>query len=257
MPPERPALGRPAVLALAGLCALALVGHTVLLPLLPPVWRLAGSAPLYLVGVAGALLLALPAVFALAKRNGASPRPWFVAHVLAGAAGLVLVVVHAAGHWGRPPVLLLLLALVLLLQGMRARIKVADKLAGVMASRPRTFEGAPERVALAELLERKRKLLASLDPAAEEAIFSPGPGHWLRHPGLTLAYQRLVRAEAGLLGARRAAGLELSRWRQLHMIAGWLLFAGLIVHVVTVTFFAGYVADGGDVHWWHVAAWGA
>jgi hypothetical protein len=255
--PDHPALGRRTVLALGGLCALALVGHTLVLPLLPPVWRQAGSAPLYLVGVAGALLLLLPAAFAWAKRSAVSPRPWFLAHALAGAAGLVLVGVHAAGHWGRPPALLLLLAIALLLQGLRARTKGADKLAGLMASRPQAFEGEPDRTALAELLERKQGLLARLDAAAEEATFSPGPGHWLRRPGLTLAYQRLVRAEAELLGARRAAGLELSRWRQVHMFAGWLLFAGIFVHVVTVTFFAGYVAAGGDIHWWHLAAWGA
>jgi hypothetical protein len=254
---DQAALGRRAVLALAGFCALALVGHTLILPLLPPVWRLAGSAPLYLVGVAGATLLLLPAAFAWAKRSAGSPRPWFLAHALAGAAGVLLVVVHGAGHWGRPPALLLLLAIVLLLQGLRARTKGADKLVGVMASRPQAFAGKPDRTALAALLERKRELLARLDPAAEEATFSPSPGHWLRRPGLTLAYQRLVRAEAELLGARRAAGLELSRWRQVHMIAGWLLFAGIFVHVVTVTFFAGYVAQGGDIHWWHVAAWGA
>ena len=91
---EGPALGRRSVLVVAGFCALALAGHTALLPLLPPVWRQAGSAPLYLLGVTGALMLVLPAAFALAKRQGASPRPWFVAHALAGAAGLVLVVIH-------------------------------------------------------------------------------------------------------------------------------------------------------------------
>ena len=255
--PDQPALDRGAVLALAGFCAVALIGHTLLLPLLPPAWRLAGSAPLYLVGVAGAALLLVPAAFAWAKRSAGSPRPWFLAHSLAGAAGLVLVAVHAAGHWGRPPALLLLLAMALLLQGLRARTKGADKLVQVMASRPQAFEGGPDRAALAQLLERKRRLLVRLDPAAEEATFSPAPGHWLRHPGLTLAYQRLVRAEAELLGARRAAGLELSRWRQLHMIAGWLLFAGIFVHVITVTFFAGYVASGGEIHWWHLATWGA
>ena len=30
-----------------------------------------------------------------------------------------------------------------------------------------------------------------------------------------------------------------------------------IERVVTVTFFAGYVAGGGPITWWHLAAWGA
>ena len=30
---------------------------------------------------------------------------------------------------------------------------------------------------------------------------------------------------------------------------------GLVIHVITVTFFAGYVADGGPITWWHLTAW--
>jgi hypothetical protein len=27
---------------------------------------------------------------------------------------------------------------------------------------------------------------------------------------------------------------------------------GLLVHIVTTLFFAGYVSDGGEIYWWHV-----
>jgi hypothetical protein len=30
---------------------------------------------------------------------------------------------------------------------------------------------------------------------------------------------------------------------------------GLVIHVVTVTFFAGYVAGGEPITWWHLRAW--
>jgi hypothetical protein len=30
---------------------------------------------------------------------------------------------------------------------------------------------------------------------------------------------------------------------------------GLITHVIVVLFFAGYVADGRDIYWWHFTAW--
>ena len=32
------------------------------------------------------------------------------------------------------------------------------------------------------------------------------------------------------------------------------ILAGMITHIVVVTFFAGYVADGGEIYWWHVTA---
>ncbi len=37
------------------------------------------------------------------------------------------------------------------------------------------------------------------------------------------------------------------------MTGAWLLVAGLIAHVIIVTFFAGYAADGAEINWWHLA----
>ena len=68
---------------------------------------------------------------------------------------------------------------------------------------------------------------------------------------------RLAKAEAGLVGPRGAVPPALAHWRTLHIAVAFLFLVGLIVHVVTVTFFAGYVADGGPIDWWHLAAWGA
>ncbi len=30
-----------------------------------------------------------------------------------------------------------------------------------------------------------------------------------------------------------------------------------VIHVITVTVFAGYVADGRAVYWWRIAEWGS
>jgi quinol-cytochrome oxidoreductase complex cytochrome b subunit len=42
-------------------------------------------------------------------------------------------------------------------------------------------------------------------------------------------------------------------WRRGHLVLALLFVAGLAAHLVTVLFFAGYVADGREVYWWHFA----
>jgi len=55
---------------------------------------------------------------------------------------------------------------------------------------------------------------------------------------------------------RRAVPAMQAYWRAVHIAVALLFLAGLIIHVVTVTFFADYVADGGPITWWHLTAWG-
>jgi hypothetical protein len=78
----------------------------------------------------------------------------------------------------------------------------------------------------------------------------------MRSPRLALAYRKLAREESLLLGTRRAVSAQQAWWRPLHMALAWLFVLGVVIHVVTVTFFAGYVADGGAITWWHLRAWG-
>ncbi len=253
-------LGRRTLAAVAGCTLFALLLRYVVGPGLPPQWRSAGSPELYLTGVMGALLILVPLAFSIAKRGGraTAPRLWFIAHVLAGSLGAVLVSLHAAANWDRPPALLVILLFFLVLQGFWARTTVGDRLAVIMGSRTEAFanSGPAGAASLQGVLEDKRKLLSQLDGGADEATFSPTLGHWLAHPVHTLAYVRLTETEAGLIRARQTIDPVLSRWRRLHMLAAWLLVAGLIVHIITVTFFAGYVADGGEITWWHLTAWG-
>ena len=65
------------------------------------------------------------------------------------------------------------------------------------------------------------------------------------------------REESRLLGTRRAVGAAQAWWRPLHMALAWIFVLGVVIHVLTVTLFAGYVAGGGPITWWHLADWGA
>jgi hypothetical protein len=244
---------------LTAAAASAIAAWFALRPLLAPAWRTPGSPELYLAGVAGALLLLVPAAFALAKRGGTSrdPRAWFNAHVGCSLAGAVLIAAHSGGFLRRPPALLLLAIVALAALGVWARLRGSRRMAATFASKTHTFAppDTATRMRLEELITKKRTLLARLDPGANEGTFSVTLPHLLRKPRLALAYVRLAREESRLLGTRGAAGAAQAWWRPLHMALAWIFVLGIVIHVVTVTFFAGYVAGGGPITWWHLAQW--
>lgn len=222
-----------------------------------------GSVIGQLSAAAGTLLLLAPLLFVVVKRSGFSNSPpaWFVAHVLATLLGVCLIFVHvAAGDWLSPPGLVLLLLLALVLQGSLLRVIVSRGFALLFArtSLPAGFAVPPglDKSALQDLIDAKVRLLRKLEPAADEALFSPALKHWLGRPLLSLRYQWLAEREARLVGARASAGRELRWSRRLHLLAALLFYIGLLAHIVVVLFFAGYAADGGPVDWWHVTAWG-
>ena len=55
--------------------------------------------------------------------------------------------------------------------------------------------------------------------------------------------------------ARASVGAAQAWWRPLHLALAATFIVGLLIHVVMVTFFAGYVAEGRPVTWWHLTAW--
>jgi len=228
---------------------------------LPLAWREPGSPELYLVGVGGALLLLVPAAFALAKRGGRSrdPRGWFNAHVFCSLAGAVLIAVHSGGLLRRPPALLLLAVVALAALGVWARRRGARRMAATFASKTHVFAppDAETRARLKQLIEEKKFILEDLDRDADEGTFSVTLAHLLRRPRLALGYLRLAREESRLIGTRGAVGAAQAWWRPLHMALAWIFVLGVAIHVLTVTLFAGYVAGGGPITWWHLAAWGA
>ena len=227
---------------------------------LPELWRTPGSPALYLVGVVGVLLLLVPVAFVVAKRGGRGAHPvgWFNAHVVCSLAGMVLIAVHSGGFLRRPPALLLLALLGLAVLGVWARMRGSRQIASTFAAKAPAFQvpDAHTRERLRALITEKRTLLLQLEPQANEGTFSINLPHLIRAPALALAYRRLAREESALLGTRRAVPPQQAWWRPLHLALALLFVLGVIVHVVTVTFFAGYVADGGPITWWHLAAWG-
>lgn len=228
--------------------------------LLSEAWRVPGSPELYLAGVAGVILLLVPVAFVIAKRggSGANPVNWFNAHVLCSLAGMVLIAIHSGGFLRRPPALLLLALLALAALGVWARVRGSKRIAATFASKAPAFRvpDAATRERLRTLITEKRALLAQLDPQANEGTFSVNLPHVIRSPRLALAYRKLAREETRLLGTRGAVSAQQAWWRPLHMALAWLFVLGVVIHVITVTFFAGYVADGGPITWWHLRAWG-
>jgi hypothetical protein len=249
--------------ALRVLCAAALaaaVGWMALLPDLPHALHAPGSPTLQSVAILGAALLLVPVAYALAKRSPRTraPAAWASAHALAALAGGVLVSVHAAGRLLEPPALLLLNLLALMALGLWARIGGARRMANTFATKHSAFTAAdPElRGRLAGVIADKRRALAALDAGATEGTFSVTLGHWLAHPGAARRYAALARKEAQLMGQRASVGRVQAWWRVLHLLLALVFVLGLAVHVILVTFFAGWVADGGEVYWWHVSDWG-
>jgi hypothetical protein len=257
----RPDLSNARLVAFTALAVAAVAAWSAVRPLLPEAWRTPGSPQLYLTGVAGALLLLVPAAFALAKRGGRSRQPlwWFNLHAGCSLLGAVLIAAHSGGFLRRPPALLLLAIVALAALGIWARLRGARLMAATFGSKPHAFPPPDEagRARLRALIAEKRALLARLDPPAIEGTFSVTLAHLLRKPRLAFAYLRLEREEARLMGTRHAVSAAQAWWRPLHLLLAWTFVAGVLVHVVTVTFFAGYVADGGPITWWHLADWGA
>ena len=256
---RRPDLPDRMLVWIVAAAALAIAAWFALRPALRVSWSTPGSPELYIAGVLGALLLLVSMVFVVVKRSGHGrlAPAWFIAHVVCGTLGAVLVVVHSAGFLRRPPALLFLALLGLIVLGVWARVHLSARMAATFATKQRGFvpaEGA-SRTALAAVIERKRALLGSLDPAAQEATFSPTLVHWMCSPLASLRYARLVREENSLTGTRASVGTQQAWWRPLHLALAYVFVLGLVIHVITVTFFAGYVAGGEPITWWHLTAW--
>lgn len=255
----RPDLSDAKLAALLVAAALAIVGWFAFRAWLPEAWRTPGSAELYLAGVVGVALLLVPVAFSLAKRGGrsADPRGWFNAHVICSTLGMVLIAAHSGGFLRRPPALLLLALVALAVLGAWARIAGSRRMAATFASRLPTLAvpDAATRERLKAILAEKRRLLAMLAPGAHEGTFSVTLPLLLAKPRAALAYQRLAREESRLIGTRASLPRAQAWWRPLHLALAWIFVLGVVVHVITVSFFAGYVADYGPVHWWHVKAW--
>lgn len=236
-----------------------LVAFLFLTPLLPPDLQRPGSPLMQSLAIVGALLLLTPIAYVLAKRAGMSdvPNRWFIAHVVAALAGLILVVFHSGGALFKWPSLLLYALAGLVASGTYARLRIAHDMASTLGRKQAGF-AVPDpalQKQLRQVIGEKSEILAQLEPEAREGTFSVTLRHCIRSPRLALRYASLARREAILIGTRGSVGFVQAWWRPLHLALAALFLAGLFVHVVTVTFFAGYVAGGRTIYWWHLARW--
>ncbi|MBX2826418.1 MAG: hypothetical protein KTR33_16905 [Gammaproteobacteria bacterium] len=227
--------------------------------LVPGQWLRPGSALLQTSAALGSVLLLVPFCFSIHKRGGHATRPrrWFVLHVIASLIGTCLVVPHALAGLQGPPLILLLALFILVATGVIARIRIARWMADTPGSRLAPFAATSPQLKdqLRSLIEEKERVLQQLEPEACEALFSVTLQHWLRSPRLAWRYSRIAQRENSLIGMRGHLPVQQSWWRPLHIMAAWLFLLGLVVHVIVVIFFAGYVAEGEAIYWWHLADW--
>jgi len=228
-------------------------------PYLGADWHRPGSALLQSMAIIGALLLLAPFLFSLGKRGGMSavPNRLFILHVGASLAGVAFVAPHALAHFDGPPLWLVAALVIVIATGVVGRVFAATLFAASFAMKPAAFAShdAEKKAALQDLINAKRDVLSRLDPLANEALFSVTLAHWFRHPVHAFHYARLASREAQLVQNRQSLSRLASYWRPLHMLVAWLFLAGLIIHIIVVTFFAGYVAEGREIYWWHITAW--
>lgn len=235
----------------------ALLG-LVVAPTLPGELGRPGGPLLQGAAIIGALLLAASFVAVLMKKAGHPGKAGFRSHVWLASAGTVLVAVHSTGSLFKIPSLLLLLLVALIALGVWSRLVGSKRMARTFGTKMAGFSKPDEgtKARLGALILEKRNLLQTIDPAASEATFSLQPRHWLAVPGRALTYHRAVLEEHRLIGTRASVSPAQAYWRIVHRLLAWGFFAGLAIHVITVTFFAGYVAEGRVIYWWHLAEWG-
>jgi len=242
---------------------LALIASVVLFvlikPYLGPDWQRPGTVLMQSIAIGGALLLLVPFLFSIGKRGGYSavPNKLFILHVAASICGSFLVACHAVASFDGPPLMMLAALVLLMITGAFGRVYANRVFAASFAMKPTPFGAHDDstKAALKNLIEAKVAVLKRLDPAAKEAVFSVTLGHWLRRPVLSMAYARLAHRESMLVKTRQSLPRSGAYWRPLHLLLAWLFLAGMIIHIIVVTFFAGYAADGGEIYWWHITAW--
>lgn len=258
-PPERPDLSNRRLCIGLLVLGIGLCIYIFVKPMLGADWHRPGTSLMQLVATVGAVLLLIPFWFSLGKRSGFSavPNRLLILHVGASMLGTALVSLHAFASFEGPPLFMLGFLFLLIITGAIGRLYAGALFAASFAMKPAPFAAHDphKKVLLRALIDAKIALLKKLDPAAREAVFSVTLAHWIKHPLLSLAYMRLVRREARLIGARQSITWLGAYWRPLHVALAWLFLVGLIVHIVVVTFFAGYVAEGREIYWWHITKW--
>jgi hypothetical protein len=252
--------GRSWLVAVVALPVLGLVYAIAAGPL--PYDTRPGAPVGHTLGVLAGSLMVATLLYLPAKRTAvlSTPNRRLVrAHVILGVLGAGVALAHSRLIVTQPPILVLLAFLALLATGLYGRLIASRRLGGTFGRGGHPFRPAPApSPALADFIERKRRLLARLDGAAREGTFALAATHWTRHPALAARYYTLTLAERRQMRALGAAGYRdridaLERlWRVAHLVLAWLAVLGLLAHVATTLFFADFAAGGREVYWWHL-----
>lgn len=249
--------------ALIVLCAVYLAGGSAWLPVdLRPGSPIGQSTGI----LAGLVLLATFWYLPLRRSDDTRSRKstlqnW---HALLGTFGTALAVVHSHAALREWSTLVLLASIGLLISGLYGRLFAPLRVGAAFGRGAVPFANAVRPgdadATAGKLVQAKRELLKTFAPDSREAVFVLRWKHWRHYPRAAFAYYRLVLAERRLLGRNRLSAQGeiplLERiWRRLHLLLAALFVIGLAAHVVTTVFFAGYVADGREIYWWHLARW--
>ena len=236
---------------------LSLILYFSFLRYLSSMWHMPGSPVLYSFGVVGSLFLSVSIVFLFLKRTSVSRKPvfWFNCHVVTAVIGSVLVTIHSSGYVRYAPALLLLALLALTLLGIYARFYISKKNAKIFASKIQIFHNlnADDKEKIKIIIEKKEKLLFSIEPCSTEGTFSLNLKHWFKHPIFSIQFYSLVRKENSYIRKNFEHSFLIRFWRSIHIALSVVFFLGLIAHIVVVTFFAAYVSDSSDIYWWHIS----
>jgi hypothetical protein len=213
-------------------------------------------------GVIAAVLMLATLLYLPAKRSdllSAPNRRLVLAHIALGTMGAGVALAHSRLFVTHPPILVLLAFLGLLGTGLYGRVIASRRVGPTFGRAGNPFRPAvapPEH--LRALIEKKRRLLALLEPGGREGTFALALSHWASHPWRATRYYALALEERRQLRALRAAGYQsemnaLERWWRVgHLALAWLAVLGLVAHVLTTLFFAQWAAGDREVYWWYL-----
>lgn len=248
-----------ALLALAVLVLLAI-------PRLPVDLR-PGSVVGQTLGIIAAVLMLGSVSYLVVRRSDSSERSKPLAqqlHALIGTVGVVVALVHSHAYLRHWSALVLLAALGLLVTGLYGRLVSPQRVGRAFGRGALPYSATSAefpKLALGTVIKQKQKIAQILSHGkSSERLFVLRLQHWRRHPLSAWRYQRLARQERRLTARHRlcrdGAPLFPERWwRRTHLLLAVLIAVGIIMHVITVVFFAGYVADGREIYWWHLTNW--
>ena len=226
--------------------------------LLPKELSEPGSPLMQSLAIIGTLLLIITFYGVLSKRFGKPGRIGTVIHIISANLGTILVIVHSGGTILVTPGSLIILLFIIMLLGGVLRIVMPLNFSNTFGTKLRGFTSLEDntRQELREIISAKEDILAQVEPNAQEGLFSLRLQHWIKAPFLAYRYRTLEKVEEKIIGYRNSVKPIQAYCRRLHQVFSWLLLIGVTVHIITVTFFANYVADGRPIYWWHIKDWG-